>query len=411
MSSPNHNLRYALIAVALAACSAGEESVLDPGAADSAVRTDVTSARDGAPSDARTTVDVARSDGAASDGASDAAGGDGATGRDPCGNGIDDDQNGMVDDGCPCIPGTDQQCYPRAAAEVGRGPCARGRQGCEGDGEFGHWTECVGAVVPVAEDCRDGVDNDCNGMVDDGASCRCMPGASEPCYTGPRGTVGVGICRAGHHECNASGSDFGTCLDEVLPRAELCSNRIDDDCDGLVDNGAACMCAAGTNRECYPGPREEIGRGICRSGRQTCNAGGTAWGACEGAIGPATEVCGNGLDDDCDGNPDDGCPPRRDCMVTVDLRGDCLTARCPAECPYPVGCMIHMDGDDPRGCVASRADNPVVYFQEGNACGAGRVTGTLSCSSVRTTGLSAGNCVINKPTRYYPPDRSGCPAT
>jgi hypothetical protein len=59
----------------------------------------------------------------------------------------------------------------------------------------------------------------------------------------------------------------------------------------------------------------------------------------------------------------------------------------------------------------SRPDNPVVYFQEGNACGAGRVTGTLRRSNIRGSGLTSATCTINKPTRYYPAARTGCPDT
>lgn len=122
---------------------------------------------------------------------------------------------------------------------------------------------------------------------------------------------------------------------------------------------------------------------------------------------PIPEICDNGLDEDCDGMVDEGCATIIEVMVSLD--GDCLTASCPAEAPYPVGCNIRMEGGDPRGCVASDPMSPVVYFQEGDACGAGRVTGTLLCSSEPGTGLAEANCVINKDTRYYPRDRGGCP--
>jgi hypothetical protein len=115
------------------------------------------------------------------------------------------------------------------------------------------------------------------------------------------------------------------------------------------------------------------------------------------------------LDNDCDGTADEGCPTI--VTVTVNLDGDCVTARCPPEAPYPVGCDITMAGGDSRGCVASTPTSPVVYFQEGDRCGAGHVTGTLDCSSEPGAPLNATNCPINKPTRYYPADRSGCPAT
>src|SRR6185503_9753825 len=104
------------------------------------------------------------------------------TGDDACGNGIDDDHNGLVDDGCPCRPGATQMCYPGDAAEVGRGPCAQGTQFCVGTAEFGTWSDCVGAIGPSPDDCGDGVDDDCNGAADDGPTCVCAPGAVRGCY-------------------------------------------------------------------------------------------------------------------------------------------------------------------------------------------------------------------------------------
>jgi len=122
------------------------------------------------------------------------------------------------------------------------------------------------------------------------------------------------------------------------------------------------------------------------------------------------EACDNGIDDDCDGLVDEGCT--LDAVVNLD--GDCLSAFCPAQAPNPIGCQITMEGDDSRGCVSHAAGSSEVYFQEGNACptclpiigctgGAGRVTGTLRCSSDPTpVPLDATNCVINKVEPSYP---------
>ena len=66
---------------------------------------------------------------------------------DVCGNGLDDDRNGEVDDGCPCTLGDTQQCYPGA-----EGPpqgCTHGVQRCVDDGEFGAWSSCEGAISPL----------------------------------------------------------------------------------------------------------------------------------------------------------------------------------------------------------------------------------------------------------------------
>ncbi|MCC7535226.1 MAG: hypothetical protein IT379_03390 [Deltaproteobacteria bacterium] len=335
-----------------------------------------------------------------------------------CSNGLDDDHDGRVDDGCACLPGTSQPCYRGDPARIGRGACRRGTQGCEGSGEFGTWTECVGDVLPSDELCGDGIDQDCSGAADDG-SCGCTPGAERACYEGPDGTRGVGICADGSQSCVAvsGGTAWGACLDAVSPRAELCGNGLDDDCNGAIDDGPGCACPPGETRECYAGPRAEIGVGVCRAGTQRCESGGIAWSACDGEVGPSLEVCDNGLDDDCNGVSDDGCappepPPTPSTIdVPIFIAGDCQTARCPAEAPYPVGCEVFFSPGDDRGCVASSPGSPVVYFQAGDQCDRGFVTGTLHCSTTPGPALDSTSCPINKPTPMHVSDRGGCPET
>jgi len=256
-----------------------------------------------------------------------------------CGNGLDDDGNGQVDEGCSCTPSTEQACYPGVPTQKGIGQCQAGKQLCQASTEeFSSWGACTGAVLPGTEDCADGVDNDCNGVVDDGPGCACKPGESRSCYTGPAATRSIGQCKDGAQTCNASGTEWTTgCAGEVLPATEVCHDQIDNDCDGQVDE---------------------------------------------------------------------------DCIVTVnvDIDGDCVWASCPSSAPYPVGCNINMAGGDCRGCIANAAGSSKVYFQEGNQCGAGKVTGQLFCSSVQASGLDASNCIINKTYKFYEVSPSGCPA-
>lgn len=79
---------------------------------------------------------------------------------------------------------------------------------------------------------------------------------------------------------------------------EVCDGAIDDDCDGLADAEDGCACVDGAVQAC--------GLAFC-GGSQRCVNG--AWAACEGERQPrAAEVCGDDVDDDCNGAADDGCP-------------------------------------------------------------------------------------------------------
>ena len=66
-------------------------------------------------------------------------------------------------------------------------------------------------------------------------------------------------------------------------------------------------CSSGTANDCYSGPPGTAGKGICKAGKQTCSDG--VWGACQGEVVPQAEVCGDGLDNDCDGAADVECSP------------------------------------------------------------------------------------------------------
>jgi Putative metal-binding motif len=89
------------------------------------------------------------------------------------------------------------------------------------------------------EMCNDGLDNNCDGRVDE--LCPCIPGTVQRCSLAPPGRRAVGTCSDGNQTCVGTG-EFGTwspCAGAISPSAEVCDGA-DNDCDGCADNGLCC---------------------------------------------------------------------------------------------------------------------------------------------------------------------------
>jgi hypothetical protein len=199
--------------------------------------------------------------------------------REICGNQIDEDCDGVAAAMNEC--GT---CGTISADKKPGMPCGcHGTMECQSNGT----TACV--VGDAKFELCDGVDNDCDGSVDEGIT--------EQSYSGPVGTVGIGICKAGTKTCVGGTLIFvDAAAHEVLPTPEICDG-MDNNCNGQTDEGLQQLC--------YDGPVGTQGKGICGSGQQQCVAG--AWGFCAGSALPEKEVCGDNVDNDCDGTIDEQC--------------------------------------------------------------------------------------------------------
>ena len=169
-------------------------------------------------------------------------------------DGLDNDCNNVVDEGCSCAIGTSRRCILHAEMnvidELGRNrntECGYGQQECKEDEVTeAVWEEECHPPLPglpltpdtvwlQSEDC-DAYDNNCDGHIDEAFNGVEYEPLSELCYDGEDGTAGVGNCRTGIREC-VMGAWSLDCEGQVTPAEnDICWDNQDNDCDGNTDN-------------------------------------------------------------------------------------------------------------------------------------------------------------------------------
>ena len=306
-----------------------------------------------------------------------------------CGDDIDNDCDGAVDEGCiecqgpvtqpcsnecgsgtrPCIDGawgpcdapTDCGCDPGVTDAEDCGLCGIRERTCGETALWSPWSECAGqgACEPSDEetspceacveqtrvcqdDCTWGEWSECEmtgecllgqqeqlecgscGMQQRTceADCRwsdwgaCIEGAG--CQYGEEESAPCGLCGVKTRICTAdcAWGDWSSCEEEgdCTPggketdpcgfcgqRERICTNLCTWPTWGACGGEGDCEPASTDTETC--GPSSTLG--ICEQGQRqrTCDAGchWNPWGACLGPVYPENEVCGDGVDQDCDG--------------------------------------------------------------------------------------------------------------
>jgi|GEM_PF-4853918 len=156
------------------------------------------------------------------------------------------------------------------------------------------------AIYPGATEVCNGIDDDCDGLVDEGVLSTFYRDLDGDTYGNPFVTTQACTAPAGYVAINTDCNDNNAA---IYPGATEVCNGIDDDCDGQVDEGVLLTFYRDLDGDTYGNPSVSTQACTAPAGYVTNN---TDCNDNNAAIYPgATEVC-NGIDDDCDGQVDEG---------------------------------------------------------------------------------------------------------
>jgi len=157
-----------------------------------------------------------------------------------------------------------------------------------------NYSSCATCINPEAQEVCDLVDNNCREGINENLINIFYRDADGDGFGNPSDNVEDCALPAGYVEIAGDCDDTNFLINPSV--SESCNlPAIDDNCNTYVNEN--CSCINGTELPC--GWTDE---GNCDYGRQNCVEG--SWTACD-AVFPIREICGNEVDDDCDGSIDE----------------------------------------------------------------------------------------------------------